>query len=99
MLTAYDSMGSVAFSFREAGSFPPVLSPEGACDVRSFARMGSVGIRRFPTGLHGTSVALGVRPCSFHHTMQVLRADDCLRLFFVFRFAAMRCSPLPFAVR
>ena len=92
-------MGSVAFSFREEGSLPPVLSPEGACDIRSFARMGSVGIRRFPTGLHGTSLELGLRQCSFHHTMQVLRAYDCLRLFFVFRFSAMLCSPLPFDVR
>jgi hypothetical protein len=89
----------VAFSFREEGSLPPVLSPEGACDVRSFARMGSVGIRRFPTGLHGTSLELGLRQCSFHHTMQVLRTYDCLRLFFVFRFSAMLCSPLPFDVR
>jgi len=28
-----------------------------------------------------------------------LRAYDCLRLFFVFRFSAMLCSPLPFDVR
>ena len=89
----------MAFAFREAGALPPVLSPEGACDVHSFARMGSVGIRRFPTGLHGTRLELGWRPCRFHHTMQVLRTYDCLRLFFVCRFSARLCSPLPFDVR
>ena len=58
--------------------------------------MGSVGIRRFPTGLHGANLELGLKQCSFHHTMQVLRTYDCLRLFFVFRFSAMLWSLLPF---
>src|SRR5712692_10094342 len=77
----------------------PCASPEGACDLRSFARMGRVGIRRLPTGLHGTSWALGLRQCSLHQTMPVVRTYACRRLVFVCRLSALRCSPLPFDVR
>ena len=40
-----------------------------------------------------TNEELGFQHCSFHHAMQVLRVDDCLRLLFVSRFTAMLLFP------
>ena len=68
LLTSYGSMGEVAFSFREEDSLPPVLPSKvrvsielGFRDLELVARKGSVGIRRFPTGLCGTNLELGFR--------------------------------------
>ena len=40
-----------------------------------------------------TNEELGLKQCSFHHAMQVLRVYDCLRLLFVSRFTALLLFP------
>jgi hypothetical protein len=69
-------MLSVAFSFREEGSFPPVFPSKMRAPASFALARRNVSSGALTTGTGFTNLALGFRQSSLHPVMQVLRNHD-----------------------